>query len=251
MKKIFGLIGYPLRHTLSKYIHENLFYINNIDGKYRINEIRPSDLSKEINNLKKYDGFNVTLPYKVEIIDYLDEIDEEAEKCGSVNVVVNKRGKLIGYNTDIFGFEKSLIFHEISSFSNVCILGFGGVGRTIAYYFLKNKISVTVAVKDYSNEKIDKIKKFNKDIIVRDINNIEGKYELLINATPVGMYPKIDEIAISGEILKNVDIVYDLIYNPAVTKLMKEGMARGCRVFNGENMLMWQAIKAQKIWLQG
>lgn len=203
----FCLIGYPLRHTLSDKIHESLFKASGRDFVYKIYEVK--NLDKQIKNLRDYNGFNITSPYKTEIIKYLDDIDEVARRCNSVNTVLNKNKKLIGYNTDIIGFENSLKFHNIDIFKKnykVCIIGFGGVARTILYYFLNNNINnINIFIRNISEQKINLIKNYNKNILVEDINKIKNynlDYDLLINATPVGAFPDIKNSILTSEVLK-------------------------------------------------
>lgn len=249
LKKQFGLVGHPLKHSHSSKIHQLLFKINNISASYNMVDVTPEKLEDKIKTLKQFAGFNVTAPYKTDIIKYLDDIDITAKKCNSVNTVANFNNKLIGFNTDILGFAKSIEIHKIPIHHKICVLGFGGAAKSIIYYLTKKNANITVAIRNYSKEKEQEIKKFfNNNIFVTDINYINDKYNLLINTTPVGMFPNIDQIPVNKKILKNINYVFDIIYNPPVTTLIKSATENGCKVFNGEFMLIWQAIEAQKIW---
>ncbi len=263
MKKEFCLIGDKLNHSLSCELHRSLFELRKINANYHLKEIKPEDLSREMCQLKKLDGFNVTIPYKTEILKYLDEIDLDAESCGAVNTVVKKNNKLIGYNTDIFGFDKSVQFHNIKlngAKTKVCVWGFGGAAKAIVFYLLKNDVDITVAIRNWSEEQKEYIKNFfvqsNKKTInvvnIFDGSNYHQSYELLINATPVGLERVIAEGKNNFEefpfCFDNISCVYDLVYNPLVTPLLNHASKCGCKIVNGENMLMWQAIKSQQIW---
>ena len=219
-------------------------------------EITPNDLKNNILFLKSLSGFNVTNPYKTEIIKYLDEIDHTAQICESVNTVVNINGKLKGYNTDIAGFTESMKFHQIPMDSKVCIIGFGGVAKAILYKLLSFGSDLTIAIRNYSKDRVIKITQFISDkfdikrVNIINLDKINGEYDLLINATPIGCFPNSNELLIKdSSILRNVQHIFDLIYNPSITRLMKMGIENGCNVFNGEYMLLWQAIESQKLWL--
>ena len=252
LKKKFCLIGYPLKHSYSDRIHQSLFKMNNYNAIYNFEEIKPYDLENSIIYLKNnYDGFNVTSPYKKNIINFLDELDFSARKVNAVNTVYNLKGKLIGYNTDIFGFEQFLKIKNIKLGCSACVIGSGGASNIVIFSLLNNKLSVTVAIRNCTSEKIKVIKSNykNANLNVVDINNIEGYYDILVNATPVGMYPEVNNSVVGENVLKYVDTVIDLIYNPKVTKLMKLAQNYGCKIYNGYDMLIWQAIGAQNIWL--
>ncbi len=226
--------------------------MNNYSAIYNIEEIKSCDFKNSIIYLKNnYDGFNVTSPYKKNIINFIDELDLSAEKVNAVNTVYNLKGKLIGYNTDIFGFEQFLKIKNIKLGYNACVIGSGGAGNVVIFSLLNKGLNVTVAIRNCTHEKIKVIKSNYKNakLNVVDINNIEGSYDILVNATPVGMYPKVDESVIDENILKDVDTVIDLIYNPRVTKLMRLARICGCKAYNGYDMLIWQAIGAQNVWL--
>lgn len=248
LKKQFGLIGHPLKHSYSSRIHQSLFKLNNIAASYNIIDVKPENLKDKIQDLKNLTGFNVTAPYKTKIINYLDDIDSTAKKCNSVNTVINLNNKLIGFNTDILGFAKSIEIHKIPMYPKICVLGFGGAAKSIIYYLTKKNVDITVAVRNYSKEKKTSIKKIFNNISVTDINKINSHYNLLINATPVGMFPNINHMPVNEKILRNINYVFDIIYNPPITTLIKKAAENGCKILNGEFMLIWQAIESQKIW---
>ncbi|MCL2638271.1 MAG: shikimate dehydrogenase [Oscillospiraceae bacterium] len=224
MKK-FGLIGNPLGHSLSPLIHSEILKRTGFDADYSLYEIKP----EEFGVLAALDGFNVTIPYKETIIPFLDKLDESAvfENNGAVNCVKDK----IGYNTDVFGFEKAIEALGADLGSRVCLLGHGGSGKMIADRVRTAGGELTIAVRD-------------------SIYALGGEFDLLINSTPVGMHPNVKDSPIDFENI-SAKYVLDLIYNPAETKLLSLAKKKGAKIMNGLIMLAWQAIKSHEIWYGG
>lgn len=253
-KKHFALIGYNLSHTLSPCIHKHYFETFNIDAEYEVIDIPPDTLESYIPYLKSLDGYNVTIPYKQKIISYLDKTSEKANLYGSVNTVKNNGISSIGYTTDAYGFTSSLDLEGIPLENRVVILGCGGAARVFAYEAAERKCEIVIAVREKSFAKANllctQIKNHykNVEIGVCTISDVSGKIDLLINATPVGMYPHVNESLVDESVLKNCSYVFDAIYNPLETKLIKQASQMGCKVSNGLSMLILQAIQSEKIW---
>ncbi|MDR0983542.1 MAG: shikimate dehydrogenase [Ruminococcus sp.] len=227
--KRFGLIGHPLSHSLSPKIHGELFIKNNISAIYELIDV--ADLS-EI-NIYDYDGLNVTIPYKEKIIPLLKSLSPPAEEYGAVNCICDG----IGYNTDVYGFVNSLPKKE---FGKVLILGYGGAAKMAVSEMQKISDCVYVATR----REVD----VQNNVNLADIPAFG--YDILINATPVGMFPKIDECPVPREVIERCEIVFDLIYNPPETRLLSVAREMGKTVVNGMKMLYLQAEKSQEIWLQ-
>ena len=242
----FGLIGYPLGHTLSPFVHKQLFTLSNTESfSYDVMEIPPDKLETEIKNLNALCGYNITIPHKCEIIKYLDNIDPEtAGRYGAVNCVLNKNGVSTGYNTDCFGFKKSLEQSGVSLSGKVLVLGFGGAGRMMAMEAKFCGADVTVAVRD--TNKIPPEQK--SQMAFCDINKIIGEFDLIINSTPVGMYPNIDGCPANDEVIKNAKAVFDAVYNPGDTRLLIKAKEHNITAIGGMAMLVWQAAVAHNIW---
>lgn len=249
----FALIGYPLGHSLSPLIHNELLKIKNVDGSYNLKEIEPNSLTNEFNVLKKLNGFNVTIPHKTAIIPCLDKLDSKAELFGAVNTV--KCGDVtIGYNTDCVGFLRSLEMAKIELKGNVLVCGAGGVSRMFAFESALNNCNVTIAVREKSFDSAIKIQNEIKDKLNREINvvkfdDLNEGFDLIINGTPVGMYPNTNSCVIKEEIVKKSKAVFDAIYNPEETLLLKYAKDAGIKYLNGLPMLVWQAAVAEEIWL--
>lgn len=225
----YCLIGEKLSHSKSKAIHEYSGF------NYGLVEVERSKLEEFVKN-NDYDGFNVTIPYKKEIIPLLDELEKKARAIGAVNTVKRVGKKLVGYNTDFFGLEYMLEKADIRlDNKNVLILGTGGASET-AVAVAKNR----------------KAKSVNRVSRAGEIN-YENCYDLkdtevIINATPVGMYPSINEKPIELKRFKNLSGVADCIYNPKETLLVKEGKSLGIKSVGGLYMLVVQGVKAEEIW---
>lgn len=257
MKKIYGLIGHPLSHSLSPQIHQKLFEISKSkNSEYKLIDISQSEFNTFIDKMSNLDGFNITIPYKIKMSKHLKELDITAKKYGSVNTVNREpNGVYKGYNTDILGLLKSIHSAKLSLSKNILLLGCGGVGRMIAIEAISQKGNLTIAVKNSSIKKAQKLKAEitkqyeSANIEIVDINKISStSFDLLINATPCGMFPKIDETPISPKICSKVSAIFDLIYNPYETMLMKNGKSYGSKIIGGLEMLVWQAAYAQQIW---
>lgn len=249
----FALIGYPLGHSLSPIIHKELLKIKGIDANYDLKEIEPENLDKEFSKLKDLNGFNVTIPHKTQIIPNLDKLDYKAELFGAVNTV-KCDGNTTGYNTDCVGFLRSLDMADIELKGNVLICGAGGVSRMFAFESALAKCNFTIAVRDKSLDAANKIKneikeKLNWDVKVLKFDDVKEGFDLIVNGTPVGMYPNINNCVIKQEIIKKSKAVFDAIYNPEETLLIKYAKDAGIKYLNGLSMLVWQAAVAEEIWL--
>lgn len=240
-----GLIGEKLSHSFSKIYFENKFADNSLkDYSYRLFELASIDDLKPLIIKEKLDGFNVTIPYKQKIIPFLDEIDVTAKTVHAVNtVLVNwEEGKpyLMGFNTDVFGFEQMIKPYIKSHHERALILGTGGASKAVCYVLNKKGVD-TLLVSRTKSEKT-----FTYD----DINqNVLKHYPLIINTTPLGMYPLIDySPQIPYRFLTPKHTLIDLVYNPNETLFLKKGKEQGTITLNGITMLHQQAEKAWKIW---
>ncbi len=254
MKK-YALIGYPLGHSLSPQIHEQLFQLAEQEASYEKLEISPEKLSGSYDALSALDGFNVTIPHKVDIIGYCGRLDEGAKRYGSVNCVKNAEER-IGYNTDVLGFTKSISLLGASLASDVLLIGCGGVGRMMAIETACCGGTLTIAALDADRPKaqavVREIAQIRPEAKVRviqsPIQSDDSHYDLLINASPVGMFPKTNASPVSAEVLERVRFVFDAVYNPKETLLTKTARECGAKAMNGMAMLVLQAAAAQEIW---
>ncbi len=235
MKK-YALLGEKLSHSYSPLIHNKIFKTYGIDASYSLLECQKEELKDIIDSLRsgEYSGFNVTIPYKIEVMKYLDEISSEALAIGSVNTIAYKDGKVIGYNTDYYGFYNELLYYNVPVKNKNCfILGTGGA--SLALY--KALIDLGGNVKYVSRSKS------NDNIITYDELEKEN-IDLLVNATPVGMSPNIGVSPVSSEVAKKSKHVVDIIFNPKRTQLLLDSNSS----MNGLLMLVGQAVKAEEIW---
>lgn len=253
--KHYGLLGFPLKHTMSPPIHQRLFELEGIsDFDYTLKEYSPEELSEKISDVLALDGFNITIPHKVEIIKYIDELADSAKRYNSVNCVVKKDGKYIGYNTDCDGFLRSIEAAGGKLDGTVLQCGCGGVGRMIAIECVRHGAKLTVSVPEGFEDTVEPVKEyarangFSDDIKVVHPNEIEGKFDTLINASPVGMFPKVENCPVTEDIIANCGFIFDVIYNPERTKLMHTAEKHGIKTCGGMAMLVWQAVVAHEIW---
>lgn len=256
--KQFAILGYPLGHTLSPQLHRLLARELGEQIDYQICQIAPEQLEQRLPELFELDGFNITIPYKVRIIDSLDRLDRTARNHGAVNVVgFSAAGERVGYNTDCVGFVRTMQTHGVEIKGDVCVLGAGGVGRMFATECALRGCRVTMAVRRDSMEKAEPVRAHIRSIDpqaqveiadIASLNAGEQTFDLMINATPVGMFPKVEASPVEASALKKVKTLFDCIYNPRQTRLMQDGEAAGCQVIGGLDMLVWQAVAAQEIW---
>lgn len=257
----FKLIGYPIKHSLSPWIHRQFLEKTGIQGTYTIHEINPADSFEEnINQLKQeqIDGFNVTVPYKQMIIPFLDELDDTASKMGAVNTVLNKNGKWIGYNTDGIGYLRSLqskypdLFKDHNK-KKILLIGAGGAARAI-YYSLINAGFMTINIANRTKSSAEKIVSVANSAVKTEILSLEeaemgiDKYDLMIQTTSVGMKPNTNQAILSIDKLKEGTIVSDIVYQPLETKFLIQAEGNGARLHFGHTMLLFQAQYAFEIW---
>lgn len=252
----YGLIGHPLGHSMSPLIHEKLFALNGItDYSYELIDIAPENLTANFDMLKELKGFNITIPHKMAIIPFTDELGESALRYNSVNCIANNNGVITGYNTDCDGFLRSTEVLPLDK--KVLLLGCGGVGRMIAIEAALHGAELTIAIipQDIKTAQLVMAeilsKCSNASVKICLISEISGKFDLLINATPVGMFPKCDACAVSDDVIENCSSFFDVIYNPTETLLMKKARTQGKTAIGGAAMLVYQAVKAHELWYGG
>jgi shikimate dehydrogenase len=251
----YAIIGYPLGHSLSPELHKRLWEIAPCgDNTYEIYELPPAKLKFKITKkrLLKFRGFNVTIPLKTALIPLLDGLDDAASKIGSVNTVFNRGGKLYGYNTDIFGLCIALATVKMPITGKVLIYGTGGAARTAASAVIKAGGELTVASRDLEKAKIFANSFGNVKINIVPLDHVD-EYETVINCTPAGMLSianpaQIDECIVPDGVIERAANIFDMVYNPLVTKLVKKARAAGKNAESGMSMLVYQAIFAQQIW---
>ena len=246
----YGLIGYPLGHSFSRKFFTEKFEQEDIDAQYLNFEI-PSieEFPNIIASHPELLGLNVTIPYKQQVMQYLDEISPEAKAIGAVNVVrcqrstVNCQPKLTGYNSDVIGFVESIKPLLKPHHEKALILGTGGASKAI-HYGLEEKLGMEMLfVSRTSRENMITYNDITKDLL--------QDYTVIVNCSPVGMFPKVDECpALPYEAMNENHLLYDLVYNPLETLFMKKGAAQGATVKNGLEMLHLQAIASWEFWTQ-
>ncbi len=257
--KLVGLLGYPLSQSLSSLMQNAAFQKCNLNKIYIPIEVTKNNLETVVKGISKmnFDGFNVTKPYKVDIMEYLDDIDEYAKLIGAVNTVKISRGTLKGYNTDGRGFLRS--FEETAGEKikgkSVFILGSGGATRAIALTLALNG-ALKIYICNRTHEKARSLA--NEAAKISNCTAIPMEYEkmkkainnsqVLINTTSVGMLPDIDESPLDKSLLDGGLTVCDIVYNPMETKLLKDAKEKGCKVVAGLPMLVYQGAEAFEIW---
>jgi shikimate dehydrogenase len=240
--KRFGLIGKSLAHSFSPAFFKKYFEQNEIDANYELFELETIEKVKVILNDDSISGLNVTVPYKIEIIPFLDEIDPVSKTIGAVNVVAFIEGKTVGFNTDAYGFQQSIKPFLTFKHERALILGTGGASKAIEYVFKQIGIDVLFI----SQNPEGKPKHFSYEEINEHMLNA---CKVVVNCTPIGTYPNIDEcVEFPFQFLSSDHLVIDLIYNPAKTKFLIEAEKNGATILNGESMLKEQALKSWEIW---
>ena len=243
----YGLIGYPLKHSFSIVYFNEKFQAENIDAEYVNFEIpRIEDFMEVIDENPNLCGLNVTIPYKEQVIPYLDELDKDTAKIGAVNVIKIIRQpkgkvKLVGFNSDIIGFTQSIEPLLQPYHKKALILGTGGASKAIYHGLLNLGVKPTYVSRTKKSDAVLTYQELTPEIMEENT--------VIVNCTPVGMYPKVDFCPdIPYEQLTSKHLLYDLLYNPDETLFMKKGQARGATVKNGLEMLLLQAFAAWEIW---
>ena len=242
------VIGNPIEHSLSPKLHNYWFEKNSINANYTKRKIDKDKIQEVISEIKykKLDGINVTVPFKSDVIPFLDKLSEESKITQSVNTIYMHNDKLIGHNTDIKGFELSL---EETKFNlkdkKIFILGAGGVVPSIIYALEKSGVS-KIIVSNRTKQRAEDLKKnFPKTIVIDWGNQLE--FDMIINATSLGLN-KEDDIGLNFKDMNKEKLFYDVIYNPKETNFLRTGKSLGCQVCNGKMMFIYQAFEAFKLW---
>jgi shikimate dehydrogenase len=245
-KYLFGLIGYPLSHSFSKkYFSEKISNEKIRDCYYELFPLK--EIAEFPALLRKYpnlEGLNVTIPYKETVIPFLDKVDESAAQVGAVNTIKIESGKLFGYNSDVYGFEKALLQFlnkkQLNSIQNALILGTGGASKAVRFVLKKMELNCFLVSRnakkgDFTYEDLD--------------SKTLSDFQLIINTTPLGMVPKTDTFpALKYKQLSSNHFLFDLVYNPEKTVFLAKGEKQGCSILNGLSMLNLQAEKSWEIW---
>ncbi len=253
----YGIIGFPLSHSISPQIHNLAFKTLKIDAQYEKFKIDPSDFENAISYIKTrgWKGFNVTIPFKERIIALLDEIDPISAEIGAINTVKVSGNRWIGFNTDYLGFMRPLE-NDLNNINSALVLGAGGAARAVVYGLLEKSNIKNLIIANRTKSRAEKLLqslkntiKVNIDIIdLNDVYKPDIPINLIVNTTSVGMGALKEETPV--KILKkfNNSIIYDLIYNPKKSKLLQLAQAQGCKIINGLPMLIYQADESFKIW---
>lgn len=241
--KLFGLLGKNIAYSFSRGYFSEKFTKLNLNHRYVNFDISQiEEFNTVIADNKNLKGLNVTIPYKQEVIPYLNKVDKTARKIGAVNTIkFTKRGNLKGYNSDAVGFEKSLLPLLEKQHKKALILGTGGASKAVAYVLEKNGIKFKFVSRN----------PFQKNQIAYDRLNQEllEKYTIIINSTPLGTSPEIDKCPdIPYQFINKNHLLYDLIYNPEITTFLAKGKNNGAKIKNGFEMLMLQAEESWRIW---
>lgn len=242
MMDVYGIIGHPLGHSFSKAYFEDKFRREGLTCVFHNFDIDNIDLVRQIvNDTPRLRGFTVTIPYKEQIIAFLDSVDEEARAIGAVNVVKVDDGRLIGYNTDVVGFDKSLCQAMGQRKAlKALVLGTGGASKAVLHVLKRHDIATDLVGRQSHDGRLS----------YDDLNDaVIQQHKLIVNTTPLGMYPLIDTFpTLPYDAITEDHILIDLVYNPEETAFMRLGRERGALTMNGTLMLHAQAEEAWKIW---
>ena len=246
MKK-YLVIGNPISHSLSPRLHNYWLKQNNISATYDKVKLEENEIKEIIRDIKKQKiiGCNVTVPFKKKVIPLLDKLSPEAEKTQSVNTIVFQKGNLIGYNTDILGFDKAIKDLNFNmKDKRILILGAGGVVPSIVFALKKMDV-LEITISNRTKQKAENLKVLFKDLNIVEWGNV-SKFDVVINATSLGLNK--EKINLDFSSVGKNKLFYDVIYNPAETKFLKEGKELGNKTENGRKMFIYQASEAFKLW---
>ncbi len=256
---ILCVIGHPIEHSMSPVMHNAALNDLSLDYVYLAFDVTTADLERAILGYKKSNikGINVTIPHKEEIIQYLDELDPLSKQIGAVNTVKNEGGVLLGRNTDALGAKKALVDSGFKiEGKKALILGAGGAARAISFalsekieeIFICNRTEERAVKLAKELQDKTKIKAIGKDMSEKTLKTLVYSVDILINTTPIGMYPKIDISPISKDLLNENLFIFDIIYNPLQTRLLKDAKEIGSKTLNGLDMFINQGALAFEWW---
>ncbi|MCD6362422.1 MAG: shikimate dehydrogenase [Synergistetes bacterium] len=255
MKKL-GLLGYPLKHSYSAKLYNALFKKHGVDAEYINLEIEPAEIENTIKAIlsnESWIGFNITKPYKEKVARYLSSLTKSAQEIGAINIAL--RENHLGDNTDWKGFYKSL--QDFPDIKSATVIGAGGAGKAVAYALLRKGIkrlfilNRTISKAQRLKEKLSHLfKDAEIEIKALDESGVAiSESDIVVNATPVGMYPKVEEtLPIDFKAFTSSKIAYDLIYNPEETSFLKEARLRGAKTISGIEMFLNQAAENLQLW---
>ncbi|RTE08523.1 shikimate dehydrogenase [Paenibacillus whitsoniae] len=254
---LYGVFGDPIRHSRSPIMLNRAFEEAEMNSAYAAFHVKPEELGEAIRGLRAlgFRGVNVTIPHKVDVMNYMDEIDEGARIVGAVNTVVNENGRLIGYNTDGIGYVRSL--KEETGIDlrgqKVLVLGAGGAARGVAYALAKEgagTIYIANRTKERAVELAATISAFTTTIAVGmdELEGVVDEVAFVLNTTSAGMHPHVEDVPMPVALLRPQHLVSDLIYNPRITRFLREAEAIGARIHGGLGMFIYQGAYAFEYW---
>ena len=259
--QLSAVIGHPIGHTLSPFLHERLFALRGVPARYRAMDV--PDLAAALPDLRRLDCFNVTIPHKRDILPYLDGIDGKALACGSVNAVRVREGKFYGATTDGEGCFRALVREGLDFSGDLLLLGNGGAARAIAFEIAARRpgFALTIACREPSRRKAEALAgdlarwagangPAPSRLRVLSYGELAGagRFDLLLNATSVGMAPQAEASPVNGEVVARCAAVFDAVYNPAETRLLRLAKEAGAKAVGGLSMLVYQAVAAHRFW---
>jgi shikimate dehydrogenase len=254
---LYGVFGDPIRHSKSPIMLNHAFQETGINAAYAAFHVSPDELRAAVHGIRAlgFRGVNVTIPHKVEVMAYLDEIVEGARIVGAVNTIVNDGGKLVGYNTDGIGYVRSL--QEETGISlqgkRILLLGAGGAARGVAYALAKEGADLIYIANRTHGRAVELaaiISKFTDSVGISldEIDSVMTEVDFIVNTTSAGMYPKVDVLPMPMDSIGSRHLVSDLIYNPRITRFLKMAEARGARIHGGLGMFIYQGAFAFEYW---
>jgi shikimate dehydrogenase len=261
--QLIGLLGHPIKHTYSPFIHNVTIELKKLNYIYLPFDVPPSNLKNALKGMIALGikGFNITIPHKENILHFLNDVSEEASIIGAVNTIVNDNGKLTGYNTDVHGILETLNpYKETINGERISVVGAGGAARAVIYSLIRYFKPRKIILINRTEERAESMKNYFKDkmkfdsfktmeLFPPDMVNVFKESKLIINATPVGMFPGSDDSITNLEdsFIKD-HIVFDLVYNPPQTRLLQTASKKGALTLNGLKMLVFQAAKSFELW---
>jgi len=257
--KVCGIIGDPIEHTMSPVMHNAAFDRLGLDYVYLPFRVAAKELERAVEGARALNirGLNVTIPHKVAIIPFLDKLDPLAEKIGAINTIVNDDGVLTGYNTDATGFLQALLEQGIEpKGKRVAVLGAGGASRAISFILAQRGASLAILNRQPARaqelaQRIAQAFKSEVEALALNEENLAqvlAKAEILVNTTSLGMSPEVDKTPVPAQLLKSSLVVFDIVYNPIQTRLLREAEVAGAKTINGLEMLVWQGALAFEKW---